>query len=305
MIILTSGKKYIDIDAYASCIAYRELLCMQGIDAKFVSNSNINYSVTESLKKLPFTMDNYAPADNDQFIILDVSNKDFFADYVAQDKIIEIIDHHPGYEEYWTNVIGNKATIESIGSVATIIVEKYEKYGFLDRMDKSVAKLLMAAILDNTLNFTAKITSDRDKNAYQKLQAISEIQNFDQVYFSECQARIEKNLADSILNDVKVETVNEYLPKTLGQLTIWSIDSILKMLDVVTQTMNTFGSEWLINIIALKDKKSYIFCSDNQVKEQISLLFNESMENERLVIVPITLRKEIIKRAIEKKLKTR
>ncbi len=39
MIIITSGKKYIDIDAYASCIAYRELLKMRGIESTFVSNA--------------------------------------------------------------------------------------------------------------------------------------------------------------------------------------------------------------------------------------------------------------------------
>ena len=39
-------------------------------------------------------------------------------------------------------------------------------------MDKDIAKLLMAAILDNTLNFTANITTERDKNAYKKLELL-------------------------------------------------------------------------------------------------------------------------------------
>lgn len=30
MIVVTSGKKYIDIDAYASCVVYRDLLRLLG-----------------------------------------------------------------------------------------------------------------------------------------------------------------------------------------------------------------------------------------------------------------------------------
>ena len=55
MVVLTVGKDYIDIDGYASAIAYKELLKMQGIDAKFVSNANINYSITKSLLSIPFS----------------------------------------------------------------------------------------------------------------------------------------------------------------------------------------------------------------------------------------------------------
>jgi len=156
MIVITVGKNYIDIDGYASCLAYRELLKIQGIDAKFVSNSVLNYGITKSLLDLPFHIDDYRINPKDKFIILDLSDKLFFPDFILEDNIIELIDHHPGFESYWKDKLGNDAIIEQIGAVATIIVEKYEKYNMLHKMDKSIAKLLMAAILDNTLNFTAK-----------------------------------------------------------------------------------------------------------------------------------------------------
>ncbi len=54
MIVITSGKKYLDIDSYATCIAYRELLSLLGIDAKFISNAILNYSTTPNLLKLFF-----------------------------------------------------------------------------------------------------------------------------------------------------------------------------------------------------------------------------------------------------------
>lgn len=37
MIVITSGSRYIDIDAYATCIGYRELLKLKGIEAKAIT----------------------------------------------------------------------------------------------------------------------------------------------------------------------------------------------------------------------------------------------------------------------------
>lgn len=299
MIVITSGKKYIDIDAYASCIAYRELLKMLGIEAKFVSTSTLNYSITKSLLKIPYALDDYNVDENDKFIVIDLSNKDFFEDFINEKNIIEIIDHHPGFDEYWNKLLGENSTIEPIGSVATIIVEKYEENRILNKMDKNVAKLLMAAILDNTLNFTAKITKQRDIDAYNKLEKIADDFAFKTSYFSECQKIVEDDLVNSIANDVKIEETSSYLPKVLGQLTIWNITEILNKKDVIKEVMNSYGSEWLINIISLKENKSYILCSTENVKSNLSKLFNCTSEDDILVIAPAKLRKEIIKFAID------
>ena len=59
MINLTVGNSYIDIDGYASCIAYRELLKIQGIEAKFISSATLNYSVTNTLLNLPYHIDEH------------------------------------------------------------------------------------------------------------------------------------------------------------------------------------------------------------------------------------------------------
>lgn len=299
MIVITSGKKYIDIDAYASCIAYRELLKMRGIEAKFVSTSTLNYSITKSLLEIPYTFDNYNLEENDKIIVIDLSNKDFFEDFVNKNNIIEIIDHHPGFNDYWSNLLGENSIIEQIGSVATIIVEKYEKYNLLDKIDTHIAKLLMAAILDNTLNFTAEITTQRDIDAYSKLEKIANDFNFKISYFDECQKIIEDNLVNSIINDVKIEKTNLYLPEILGQLTIWNVATILNKIDIVKEVMNNYGNEWLINIISLQDNKSYILYSNEKVKNNLSKLFNCTFENEMLIINPAKLRKEIIKSALE------
>lgn len=101
MIVVTTGKKYIDIDAYASCIAYAKLLNLKGINAKAVSKANLNESITTSIKELDEKLDNYIPKDEDKYIIIDISKKEEFDTFVKEENIIEIIDHHQGFKEYW------------------------------------------------------------------------------------------------------------------------------------------------------------------------------------------------------------
>lgn len=298
MIIITTGKKYIDIDGYASSIAYRELLRMQGKEAKFISTATANYSVTKSLLELPFRLDEHQITPSDEFIIIDLSNKSFFEDFVDENKIIELIDHHDGFEDYWKKVLKEKAIIEPIGSVATIITEKYEQLNLLEKMDKDVAKLLMAAILDNTLNFTAKITKERDKVAYSKLEEISEDPEFKAKYFSEVQSTIEKDLENAIVNDLKVEEIKG-LPKALGQLTIYDMGLLKEKLETIKEIMRKHAEKWLINIICLKDKISYIMCSDESVAYDIEKLFNKTAKENIVELETTILRKEIIKTALD------
>lgn len=299
MIIITSGKKYIDIDAYASCIAYRELLKLNGIESKFVSHSILNYSITKSLLELPFYIDKYEISSNDKFIVIDLSNKDFFEEFVQENNIIELIDHHLGFEDYWNNKIGENSHIEQIWSVATIIVEKYEEKNLLNVMNKDIAKLLMAAILDNTLNFTANITKQRDKEAYNKLEKLTGFTDFNTMYFYEVQNVIEQDLINAITNDIKIEETCKYLPKTLGQLTIYDVTFILKNLDVIKITMNKYNKKWLINIICLKENRSYIICSDKIIKNNFVKLFNNNSDSDIIILNPAILRKEIIRTGLE------
>ena len=300
MIVITVGKSYIDIDGYASSIAYRELLRMQGLDAMFVSDAILNYSITNSLLNLPYSTDKYEIQELDKFIILDLSNKEYFPSFVKEENIIEIIDHHPGFEEYWKDRLNNKSIIEEIGSVATIITEKYQEASLLDKMDKSIAKLLMAAILDNTLNFTASITKERDRQAYKLLEDITKDYNYQETYFRECQRYIESNLEESIKNDIKIQYINEYLPTIFGQLTIWDKQVLIDRIDELKKIMNSYKDKWILNIISLKDNTSYIICSDEETKNNLSKVLDCNSKDNILIVKKAMLRKEIIKKAMIK-----
>ena len=88
MILVTSGSKYIDIDAYAGIIAYSNLLRLKGIQAKAVSTAKLNESITSSLLELNTKLDKYEEKEDNEFIIIDVSNKDYFDDIVQENRIV-------------------------------------------------------------------------------------------------------------------------------------------------------------------------------------------------------------------------
>lgn len=300
MIIVTSGKKYIDIDAYASCIAYAKLLNLKGIKAKAISTAKLNESITPSLMKLTPKLNEYKPNKEDEYIIIDVSNKDYFEAMVKEEKIIEIIDHHVGYEEYWKNKLKEKAKIEFIGSVATIIVELYEKENLIEQISKDLAMLLISAILDNTLNLKAKITTQRDITAYKKLEKIINDENYAEKYFKECQLEINSNLRKAIENDTKIENTNSILPPIFAQLTIWDKNDIIQNKQIIDETLNNIGTKWMLNLIGLKDGKSYVIAKDLEVQNNIEKLFNKKFEKEIMKLDNVWLRKEIVKLSLER-----
>lgn len=120
MRIVTSRARYIDIDAYAGCVAYAELLEIQGEEARAVSTAPLNESITKTVRSWPakFSTD-YSPSVRDEYIVIDVSDPEHFDIFVQLTRVTEIIDHHPGFEQYWHEKLGEKAQIERVGSVAT------------------------------------------------------------------------------------------------------------------------------------------------------------------------------------------
>ena len=297
MRIVTSGRRYIDIDAYATMIGYAYLLNLKGIEAKAITSAKLNESITEKILSMENKLDEYEIKENDEFIIVDVSDKGFLDDLVNIDKVIGIIDHHPGFEDQWRN-LENDAIIEPIGAVATIIVEMYEKEGYLEKMPQEIAYMLMAAILDNTLNFKAKITTSRDIESYNKLNKIVKNDKLAEEYFKECQEKILLNPVDSIKNDTKIGVVSNILPPVMGQLVLWDKDYFIKNMDLLIETMESFKEDWIMNLISLKDGKSYIIATDNIIKNKIEKLFSLQYNGDIMELDDVWLRKEIIKKAI-------
>lgn len=297
-IIITSGKKYIDIDAYAGIIAYKILLQSLGFEVYAKTTAIENESISELIKRLNFNFDDIEIRPNDKFVVLDVSNPDFFDTEVILENVIEVIDHHTGYEEYWKNQIQTRDTIEFIGSICTIIFERYIENKKEVLLTPNLCKLLIAGILDNTLNLKSSITTDRDLKAYEALKMIGKIdEEWRYIYFESCYKNLEHNLKECIESDIKIETVNELLPNVFGQLIVLNKNVIFNNLETMYDTFRNYES-WIFNVISLEDGKSYLFYSAKS-KNNLEQLFQKKSDDGYLILEHFLLRKQIMKKARE------
>lgn len=302
MIIVTSGGAYTDIDAYAACIAYAELLRRHGHDSRAVLEPALNVSVTPYLRGLQADFHRtYSPNAADTYVLIDISDGQFFAPFVVHERITEVIDHHPGFEKYWASEPHVKAQIEIVGATCTQIVERWVESGELPSMPVEIAQLLMAGILDNTLGLKARITTERDMNAYEKLQAlIGDRGSFIEAYFEDCQKSIEHDIVAAIRNDTKTLTFPAFGILTVGQLAVWDGSEVLgnHLEDIRT---GLGGDAWLCNIISIGEGKSSLVANGENVECYFAELLGVTFDERG--VAPATrlwLRKEIMKAAIEK-----
>lgn len=299
MIVVTSGAPYIDIDAYAGCIAYAELLKLSGREAVAATTSALNASITPTLRSLHARIETgYTSTSQDTFILVDISEEAFFDPIVDHQKIIEIVDHHPGFETYWQGKSAVKCTIESVGAAATLVYEKWAQQDKLGQLTSAVAQLLAAAILDNTLNFRAAITTDRDKAAFEQLAKIAKIdKGWVAAYFEECQQNILNNLSSSLKDDTKLYTSSHLSsPLQFAQLVVWNAGA-LDPDEVVAINHSVEGSNPLrvTNIVSIEEGRSYFLSDSSEVQTWLSDIVGVTFNGTRAQADRLWLRKEVAK----------
>lgn len=302
MITITTGDVFTDIDAFASAVAYAELLMFQGKSARAVLLGSLNASIPEQLRNLDVVYEReHAPIDEETFIVVDISEPEYIAKFVDEERIEEIIDHHPGMERYWREKLGEKSDIEVIGAVCTQIVERWECAGRLADMSQESATLLAAGILDNTLNFTAKITTERDRAAYRKVLAIAGLpENWAAQYFSWCQESVEQDIEAAICTDTKTLALAGFEQVvTMGQLAVWDAKT-LQIPANLEKIFSDRSAPWCLNVLSLADSKNYIWCDDEDLRLYLEKTLEGQFEGGVMTTDRLWLRKEVMQRAIDK-----
>lgn len=303
MKIITAGATYLDIDAYAGCAAYTELLQQQGIAACFVSTAILNESIAPSLRALavPLKRD-YAPQSDDTFCVVDVSEPAAFDTCVSLGRVETVIDHRVGHEQFWLDRIGADAHIEHVGAACTLIYELWQRAGLVAHMSKTSATLLAAGILDNTLNFGAGVTTQRDKQAYAALVKQADLPtDFAKQYFSECEQVILHDVLGAITNDKKVVRYKTFAhPMSAGQVAIWDALTVLAQSKApVEELLASVRPDWFLNIIAIGEGKSYLYTTNPAVKQWLRQLLGVTFAGDMAIANRMWLRKEILKQDLE------
>ena len=301
-IIITAGSTYLDIDAYACMVAMAELLNLQGTHALAYSGALCNYSVCPSLTEkgqIVRSIPLHFNENNAQYIIVDVSDPDFLKSAVPLDRVTEVYDHHVGFEDYWQSRIGSGAHIEFIGAAATLIYREWERAGLTREMKIPTAKLLIAAILDNTLNLTSSNTTQEDIEVFRALCAHAGVgEEFRAAYFSEVQKSVEADLKNAIFGDIKTVRDNPVLPPRVAQLCVWNAQSVLDRLSEIRGWFAPLGEPWMINLIDLSGDCCYFVCEDEQAQKRLEPVFDVRFEAGIARTAKPYLRKQIIKKTV-------
>ena len=303
MKIVTSGLSFMDIDAYAGCVAYAELLNLLGDPAAAYSSATWNESITKTIRawNAPLATECAVTA-CDTFVLIDVSEPEFVDKAVLIDQVSEVIDHHVGYEQFWQEKIGSKTNIEFIGAACTLVFESWQKAGRLSSMTELSARLLIAGILDNTLNFKAKITTERDRFAYSELLKIANLpDDWTTQYFKECEDSIFADVEGALTNDTKVVFINNLNGDKIGfgQMVVWDARrAIDDSLNTIQKVMASKSSEWFVNIVSIKDGRSYFLSSGDRIDEWAENTLDVKFTNNLATADRLWLRKEIIKRTM-------
>lgn len=297
--IVTSGEKFTDIDALACAVAYSELLLLENKESEVVLPGILNTSVTQAIKDWGIKYTTSQTCTGAYFTIVDVSDPLQIAEFVEEDRIVKIFDHHLGFEDYWRERIGEKSRIEFIGACATLIWEEYKKRNQERDISILSSNLLSVAILSNTLNFGAQITDQRDRQAFQELQELHPLSpEWVEQYFLDQEKDVYKDIRAAVINDTKVITdLNLKHPLVIGQLELWNGgDFLANNIRPMKQALENFGSKyWLMSIPSLKEKKNYIYTENLEVRELLSKVLGITFEGNRGVTEKLWLRKEILK----------
>lgn len=162
--IVTSYKNP-DLDGVASSIALSAYLkTTKGLSAKPIIFGNLNSETNFVLDLLglphPQSFSTKC-APTDVVYLVDTHHLNQVNENVPPECVVQIYDHHPaGNPDAFPNA---EIVNEKVGAVATLLAEKFRDENV--PLDTNLSVLLYAAIVSNTLDFTAPPTAERDYKA--------------------------------------------------------------------------------------------------------------------------------------------
>ncbi len=167
-----------DLDGFSCAVAYAEFLRKTGVPAvvRFFGEPHVEAKYLVEKFGLNITEDK--SADLARVALVDASELRDLDKFIKPENVVEIIDHRKVND---ASLFKNaKIQIEFVGSAATLIAEKFHAKGI--EISTVAATLLYGAIVSNTLNFRAKVTTDRDR---QMAAWLDEKLKFDQAFIDE------------------------------------------------------------------------------------------------------------------------
>jgi manganese-dependent inorganic pyrophosphatase len=166
---------------------------------------------------------------------------------VEQAQVVEILDHHH---------VGNietripiPATFDPVGSTATLILERYKANGL--RPEESTAKMLLAALLSDTVIFNSPTTTERDLEVARYVEGMLDL---DAREFGMEMFEASSDVSDLSAQEIIDRDQKEYALGDAGAMSISQIetvgDGLLERKDEMLDTLE-----------GLRQRNGYIFAA--------------------------------------------
>lgn len=304
--VICSWIHRLDIDAYACMVALCEVYTHAGDDVAIFLPPHFSSTITKEIASWEhgcFIVKNICR--DDELIMVDVSDHHYLwqeCDY-SLDSIIEIIDHHPGSEKFRIDKMWSRAQIERVWAAATLVFERAQDYRCMDVLSDTAIRLLYAAIISNTLNFSSLVTTQRDITAHNVL--LLHIYNrrllsseWKVSYFKKMDASILKNPEKSIKMDMKKKVRIHEMDYTIWQLELRdSKEFLLEWLQMLYETHKEHNNPHrFFTCPSISEGKTYILTDNQEVIEALSAIYTlYKWEHGYYQVDRLVLRKEWIR----------
>ena len=166
---------------------------------------------------------------------------------VEQAQVVEILDHH--HVGNIETKIPIPATFDPVGSTATLILERYKANGL--RPKESTAKMLLAALLSDTVIFNSPTTTDRDLEVARYVEGMLDL---DAREFGMEMFEASSDVSDLSAQEIIDRDQKEY---ALGEAGAMSISQI----ETVGAGLLERKDEMLDALERLRQRNGYIFAA--------------------------------------------
>lgn len=172
--IQVMGHKSPDTDTICSALVYADLKQQLGMEAEAVRLGEVNKETAYALEYAGVDAPkfiSYVDSDVEEVILVDHNEFQQTVDNIKEVTIREVIDHHRVANFETANPLYFRA--EPVGCTATIIRKIFREKAV--DISKTNAKLLLSAIISDTLLFKSPTCTEEDREAAKALAKIGEV----------------------------------------------------------------------------------------------------------------------------------
>ncbi|MBI2473396.1 DHH family phosphoesterase [Candidatus Uhrbacteria bacterium] len=298
MILVTSYENP-DLDGTACAVALAELLIQEGEEALAGIFGNLHREAEHVMRtfNLERPLDAALFIDQvDEIILTDASDLRGLSPLIDPQKVTTVIDHRKDYNP--DDFPNADFQIELVGSAATLVTEQFIERGFIP--GKTAVYLLAGAIVSNTVNFQNKVTTQRDREAFDWLKNQRELpEDFVQQLFESKSTFTPENLFVEIEHDA---ARFEFGDKHIGIAQLEMVNAQAFMSDFQDQLIEVLRAlhqknkidYGFLSIVDIDQGRTIFVCEDEYLKNSLSQATGVEWQGYTAYTNGMMMRKEIV-----------